>query len=79
MVIWKDLLKMIFTQNKHASPQYIFPDPDVDLLFHHFWKYFEMLNILGEHTDMFFPNFFLCVPKCSALFKVVSIFICQVG
>lgn len=61
-----------FPKYKHASSLYINFDPDILLPFPHSLM-FEMLNVLGESIDTFFPNCLSCFPKCATLSKVVSV------
>lgn len=53
-------------QQKYASSQYFSPDLDIVFLLPHFWKYFEMLNILLESIDIIYKLLFVSF-KCSII------------
>ena len=44
---------MVFPQNEHSSFLCISLHLDIVLFFHHFLKYFEILDILGESIVIF--------------------------
>lgn len=62
-------------KNKHSSLLYISSDPDTVLFFHHFWKYFEILNIQCENTDTFPKLLFTCSKMFYSLQNCFNIYL----